>query len=199
MTKEKRKRGVPYLDSVDLEILEFLDTPNYSANKNGWAVLDVVKKLNIQHNNLKPHIDKLLKLKLICVVDLSSYKQKGEKIIENKKVGLSSVRSRNDYWFENYADLEGEKEDIEVAKKENEYFKVVLKCLKDIRSYFYNKENEDYLELDLRSKETQDNLKKDFNNVRGNVLPPIKEANEIVNKILKTKKKNISKKETTKK
>jgi len=158
MVKEKRKRGVPYLDSVDLEILEFLDTPNYSANKNGWAVLDVVKKLDIQHNNLKPHIDKLLKLNLICVVDLSSYKQRGKKLIENKKVGLSSVRARNDNWFENYADFEGEKEYIEEAKKENEYFKVVLKCLRDIRSYFYNKENEEYLELDLRSKETQDRL-----------------------------------------
>ncbi len=37
------------------------------------------KKLDIQHNNLKPHIDKLLKLNLICVVDLSSYKKQKEK------------------------------------------------------------------------------------------------------------------------
>ena len=117
MVKEKRKRGVPYLDSVDLEILEFLDTPNYHTNKNGWAVLDVVKKLDIQHNNLKPHIDKLLKLNLICVVDLSSYKVKVKKVIENKKVGLSSVRARNDYWFDNYADLDADKEYIEEAKE----------------------------------------------------------------------------------
>jgi len=168
MVKEKRKRGVPYLDSVDLEILEFLDTPNYHYNKYGWGVLDIVKKLNIQHNNLKPHIDKLLKLNLICVVDLSNYKQKGKKLIENKKVGLSSVRARNDFWLDDASELEITKEDIEEGKQENEYFKFVLKCLRDIRSYFYNKENEDYLNLDLRSKETQDALK-DIRGVRTNI------------------------------
>jgi len=198
MVKEKRKRGVPYLDSVDLEILEFLDTPNYSANKNGWGVLDVVKKLEIQHNNLKPHIDKLLKLNLICVVDLSSYKTKGKKVIENKKVGLSSVRARNDYWFENYADFEGEKEYLEEAKQENEYFKFVLKCLRDIRSYFYNKENEEYLNIDLRELETQERLL----NTRIGTLSmednkQIEKKEQEIKKIISHSKKQ--KKETTKK
>lgn len=201
MVKEKRKRGVPYLDNVDLEILEFLDTPNYSANTYGWGVLDIVNKLNIQHNNLKPHIDKLLRLNLICVVDKSSYRKKGKKIIENKKVGLISVRARNEDYIRDFeGDIE-HKDFIKEAKEESEYFKVILKCLRDIRSYFYNKENEDYLNLDLRSKETQDALK-DIRGVRTNIKETKKLNKEI--KILteqmhaKEFNKKI-KKETTKK
>ncbi len=159
---EKRKRGVPYLGSIDLEILEFLDTPNYIANKNGWAVLDVVEKMGIQHNNLKPHIDKLLKLKLIVVVDLSDYKHKGKRIIENKKVGLTSIKARNNFWLENYADFDGDEKYKEEAKKENEYFDFIISFFRDIKKYFYDKENEEFLKLDLRSKETQENFKQNY-------------------------------------
>jgi hypothetical protein len=159
MVKEKRKRGVPYLDSVDLEILELLDSPNWNVKKDlgGWSVLDIVEKLEIQHNNLKPHIDKLLKLNLICLKDLSEYKNRGEKNIKIKKVGLTSIRVLIDRWIEDDVMFMSDEELIK-AKADREYFKNVVKCLSDVRKYFWDKEQKDFLELDLRSIETQDRL-----------------------------------------
>ena len=108
MKKENRKRGIIYFDSIDLEILELLDTPN-KVNSIGWGVLEIVDRLNISHISLKPHIDKLLRLKLICTVDLSRYDIKSKKVIEKKKVGLATVKARNEYWYNNYVDFEDEK------------------------------------------------------------------------------------------
>lgn len=155
---EKRKRGIPYLDSIDLEILEFLDEPNYKENKNGWGVLDIVDKLEIKHNNLKPHIDKLLKLNLIVMIDMSNYISKGKNVMQEKKVGLSTIKANNDYWKDNVADFEKDKEEIKEVNKENDYFNAIIKCLQNIRKIFYEKENEEYLEMDLRKTETKERL-----------------------------------------
>lgn len=155
--KNKRKRGVPYLDSMDLEILEFLDRLN-DPIQFGWSVLDIVKQLNIKHNNLKPHIDKLLNLNLICVVDITHYNAKGNKPNVNKKVGLSTVRAVNDFWLRDLVEQVEDKESIEEVKKEIENFKRVLKFLRSVRAYYYNIENKTQIDFDLRKATTQDRL-----------------------------------------
>ena len=72
-----KKRGVGnrahiYFDSIDLQILEFLDNPNHFTHEGGYSVLEVAEKLNINHKSLKPHIDKLLTIGLIEIMSLSS-------------------------------------------------------------------------------------------------------------------------------
>lgn len=159
MVNDKRKRGIPYFDNIDLEILEFLNKPNYTENREGWKVIDLVNELKITHVSLKPHIDKLLRLKLILTKDLSDYKQKGKIFIKNKKVGLTTIKASNNYYMDNIVEYEDE-DGIEEIKEENERFDNVIKLLQKIRKYFYDKEQEEYLGLDLRSKETQKEFSK---------------------------------------
>jgi len=58
-------------------------------------------------------------------------------IIENKKVGLTSIKARNNFWLENYADFDGDEKYKEEAKKENEYFDFIISFFRDIKKYFY--------------------------------------------------------------
>lgn len=48
------------VDSIDLEILEYLDRHPHTS------VLDLAEKIDITHANLKKHIEKLSKSGLIC-------------------------------------------------------------------------------------------------------------------------------------
>jgi hypothetical protein len=155
MVKEKRTRGIPYLDSIDLEILEFLDKPNYKLNNPGWGILDLVEGLNIKHISLKPHIDKLIRLNLIQLIELNYGGGK-------KKIGLVTIRASNDFqsgvgwgYFSDEA--------IERMKEENKRFENILNCLKKVRSMLYDVEKNKLLEIDLRKIETQDKFKKVVN------------------------------------
>ncbi len=50
-------------DSIDLKILETL-----SETYDGIGVLDLAKKMNLTHQNLKKHLEKLLKARLIMTI-----------------------------------------------------------------------------------------------------------------------------------
>jgi len=148
MKKEKRTRGIPYLDSIDLEILEFLDKQNYKKNITGWTVLDLVNNMNISHISLKPHLDKLLRLQLILLINLNYKCEKKERL------GFATIRDYNKtrLKFKAYKDIE-EKEKIEQDIKN---FNCILDCLKDIRQFEYSNTNGELINIDLRSTDTQD-------------------------------------------
>lgn len=75
-----RKRNVGekakvLLDSLDLEILNLLNTSKYKDSAIGYGVLDMVKMLNVTHKTIKPHIDKLKKSNLILLQDYANTQQ----------------------------------------------------------------------------------------------------------------------------
>jgi len=57
------ERGKILFDEIDLGILFWLD-----KHERGLKVLELANILKIKHNNLKPHIDKLLFLRLIATI-----------------------------------------------------------------------------------------------------------------------------------
>lgn len=57
------------LDSIDLEILEKLNP--YSSNL-GLGVIELTKKINLTHQNLKKHLEKLIKAHLIIPLTQSN-------------------------------------------------------------------------------------------------------------------------------
>ena len=62
---EKRKvgeRAEILIDTIDLEILEYL-------NGAESGILELANYLNINHKNLKPHIEKLIRANLLSVLD----------------------------------------------------------------------------------------------------------------------------------
>ena len=154
MKKENRTRGIPYLDSIDLEILEFLDKPNYNLNRVGWSILDLAHNLNITHISLKPHIDKLLRLRLIVTVDISN---KANEV----KVGLSTIKSANDYWISQIGLQELSEKERETISKEKYIYENIFDTLTEIRKIFYDKEKEKLLDIDLRKLESQDKYKRE--------------------------------------
>lgn len=167
MVNEKRKRGVPYLDSIDLEILEYLSGANLGERDLvGYGVLEVANHLQLNHNNLKPHINKLLQLNLITIQEKTIFKDNQIEKDDNGnikyKIVLASKKVANQYWMDEIftgADEE-EKETYEEAEKENIYFDYVIKCLRDIRQYFYDIEKKKQIDFDLRKATTQDRLMK---------------------------------------
>lgn len=72
-----KKRGKLLLDNIDLKILE-------AIKKRNCGIMQLRKRLDIHHKNLKPHLDKLHKGKLI---------QKTP-ILKSKKIILSLPKSK---------------------------------------------------------------------------------------------------------
>jgi len=146
MVKETRKRGIIYFDSIDLEILEFINKPNYKENTDGWGVLEIANNLNISHISLKPHIDKLLRLELIHTITTTSKNEK-------PRTFLLTTPPYN-YFVADMNDLD--KKELERIKKENEKFEIILSCLKKVRGLFYEEERNKLLYIDLRKKPKED-------------------------------------------
>jgi hypothetical protein len=154
MVKEKtRSRGVVYLDSIDLEILEFLDKPNNNESVNGWGVLEIVKELNISHVSLKPHIDKLLRLDLITTITIGTEKSRTLLII--KPEYNSFMAEMGDVNKKEYSEM----------KQEKERFEIIINFLRRIRKLFYEEQRNKLLYIDLRRKPKENkqikNSKKD--------------------------------------
>lgn len=68
-------RGTPLLDSIDLMILEKLEGASLDIKK-GIGVLQLGESLGIPHNNLKPHLEKLLNAELILAWTYPNNKNK---------------------------------------------------------------------------------------------------------------------------
>lgn len=137
----KRKRGLPYLDSIDLEILEFLNkTPKGHVGK---GILEICKELKIAHVSAKPHLEKLFILGLLNIISDSEQKDK-----RRKKFGLVSSRIFNIHTWNKTKRIAKEVgtdiKDLELMKfhidEENKYFENVLQLLRSTREYVSKKE-----------------------------------------------------------
>lgn len=67
MVKRKvGERAIILFDSIDLDILKILNTAwGEDRVYEGKGILELAKKLNLRHKNLKPHVTKLMALDLI--------------------------------------------------------------------------------------------------------------------------------------
>jgi len=80
MKKKAGERAKILFDDIDLKILNLL------SRYESLGVLELVDKIQINHNSLKPHFDKLLSLKLI-----SSYKNKEGKVRLSYSLGNTEL------------------------------------------------------------------------------------------------------------
>ena len=97
---EKRKVGIRskiLFDEIDLRIIQLLNNPK---NNDGLGVLEIAKWFGVMHNNLKPHLDKLLSLGLI----LFSPNKEGKSVLFSRKgkeqeIFLKYLANANMYLF----------------------------------------------------------------------------------------------------
>jgi hypothetical protein len=159
------KRGVGnraeiYFDSIDLEILEFLNIHNLKTHEGGYSVIDIIDKLKINNKSLKPHIDKLLNLGLIHTTYMNyagNIKDNEDDKKYNKKIGLttSSISFKFLNEIDCYVDVDDEKQYNE-DKKNAEKVNLVIDILKDVRKMYNKEKSKELIDIDLRSKETFD-------------------------------------------
>jgi hypothetical protein len=159
-----KKRGVGnraeiYFDSIDLDILEFLNNPNRKTHEGGYSVIDIIDKLKINNKSLKPHIDKLLNLGLIHTTYMNyagNIKGNEDDKKYNKKIGLTtsivSFKFLND--FDYYVDYEINSKKYNKDKDEAEKLDLIIDLLKEVRDMYYREKSKDDIYIDLRSKET---------------------------------------------
>jgi len=163
------KRGVGnraeiYFDSIDLEILEFLNTPNRKTYEGGYSVIDIIDKLKINNKSLKPHIDKLLMLGLIHTTYMNyagNIKGNEDDKKYDKKIGLttSNVSFKFLCDINYYADKE-DKPRYDKDKKDAERINFIIELLSEVRHMYYKEKSKEDIYIDLRSKETFDKFSK---------------------------------------
>jgi len=132
------QRAIVLLDSIDLEILEEIKKSYGVKSYNGLGILELANALNIKHNNLKPHLDKLRYLNLIFA----------QKNYEGKVIlgmGMENIKDLSQFEFNDLEDYEG-------ALAEAERQRGFLKYLEKSRNYLYDNEIEKQIEFDLRKK-----------------------------------------------
>jgi len=81
MKRKVGERAEVLIDTIDLEILRILEYTSY-------GVLELAEKLKIQHKNLKPHLEKLIKSELIITSKTTASTNK-------KDIGKISLFSPN--------------------------------------------------------------------------------------------------------
>ncbi len=123
------ERAEILFDSIDLEILNIL---NEDRNNEGVGVLDLVNKLDIKHNSLKPHLDKLVTLNLIFV-----FKD------ENGKIRITSQIINNEKIFRDFR----EEDFAQIYKEEAKEQRILIKYLKKAK-----RQQEQINKIDLRKK-----------------------------------------------
>lgn len=143
------ERAETYFDSIDLQILEKLNYPkNINNSPEGLSVLELAETLKIKHKNLKPHIDKLLRLNLIF-----AYKD------DKNKLRLMTGSANVEYTFGGdvsvITDNLKEQEEIRNSLREEE---TILKYLKKVRELKREEDLKKEIEIDLRKKEVSNDL-----------------------------------------
>ena len=109
------------MDSIDLEILDILDR----YNQEDIGVLELAEKINLTHQNLKKHLEKLIRLDLvdpittkgsnkISLVTFRMFSECGDPKIEKRAKELEIVRS----FLKKVNTLDYEKETIAKLSKE---------------------------------------------------------------------------------
>lgn len=136
--KEKPGRKSKVLfDSIDLEILQYLDNEVYDDSQRGISVLDLTKAIGLTHQNLKIHLEKLLRAGLIMAIQNS----------KSTKIGLISP--------ENYAHLLADldlPEEAEPFRKKLEDYRILLKFLKLVRGLDFERETLRNINNQLKTK-----------------------------------------------
>jgi DNA-binding Lrp family transcriptional regulator len=167
MEKDKRGKAQSYFDELDLEILELLDSKAMECvrgfgTETGYSVMDIKDKLNITHQSLKPHIDKLLSVGLISI-----YKTpvRNEKFEAEKDDGgnikyknlISSTLGGNTFWMECiFVGADEEQKDYEISKKENANIEVFMEYLRKVRELIRTNDVKKSIDYDLRAIATQE-------------------------------------------
>jgi len=150
---KKKKRGVGikariYFDEIDLRILEALNTDSQLCHEGAYPVLILANTININRKSLQPHLEKLINLGLVDLVECSFGKDK------NLSIGLTTPKIHFDFLESiNYYEDTSEQRYIK-DEKEVEYFETILEVLQNVRRMLYKQEKEQLLKIDLRSKET---------------------------------------------
>ena len=139
-------RGRPLLDTTDLDILEWLYKASGKRSIKDQNITTLGNEIKVRHNNLKPHVDKLINLNLISVL---SSDVKGN---EKPDAWLITPKDAFDFMRENSEMFN--KKDIEGIKDEYDYFLHVLHMLRKVKKGLDKKSN-----IDLRSKEGIDKVK----------------------------------------
>ena len=139
-------RGRPLLDTTDLDILEWLYKASGKRNMEDQNITTLGKEIKVRHNNLKPHVDKLINLHLITVL---SSEVKGN---EKPDAWLVTPKDAFDFMNDN-SEMFG-KNEIDRITAEYDYFQHVLRMLRLIKKGLNKKSN-----IDLRSKEGIDKVK----------------------------------------
>lgn len=124
------ERARVLFDFIDLMIIKTIN-----SSKEGLSVLELVDKLGLRHKNLKPHMDKLITLKLI-----KTYKDReGKAILSTASKDLVLLKIAYDM-----NSAYGEKKKL--AEKEE----ALMKYLNEAYEYLKNKDNLDLIDIDLR-------------------------------------------------
>lgn len=160
--KRIKKRNVGeradiYFDSIDLQILNLLNTPNPDNHKQNmrepyYTLFEVTARLNIAYKNLKPHLDKLRRLKLIEALTTIN----NIPVLTTPRASFNFYEDIGGYDRDNGFDIKGYTKD----KQSAEEFDKVLELLEAVRTTFYQAETEKLIEeFDLRTNKTRDKLK----------------------------------------
>jgi hypothetical protein len=165
-----KKRGVGnraqiYFDSIDLEILEFLNHKNRRTMEGAYSILDLIEHIKINSKSLKPHIDKLLSLGLLETIPMSyagNIKGCEDDIKYDGKGGLTTPTISFNFYkdIDYYMDSpENEEKFVEHEQKSKEFEKL-LSDLRSVRAYYFREQQKKSIYIDLRSKETIKNFSK---------------------------------------
>lgn len=81
------QRGESIIDSIDISILSILKS---NKNKKGIGVMELRELVDIPHKTMKPHLDKLIKFKLVDAENLKG-RRINLKITDNGKNLFNSI------------------------------------------------------------------------------------------------------------
>jgi len=132
-------------DSIDLEILKKL-----SGTYDGMGVLELSRDMNLTHQNLKKHLEKLLRVKLISTIKTTASADKEEVGKIKLNTALSKIYDDYEDEFPEYAE--------EIIKERDE-LSILTKFLKEVDNLNYPQET--LKEIISELKKNKEKKKKD--------------------------------------
>jgi predicted ArsR family transcriptional regulator len=131
-----KRKGEIFFDSVDFDILRTI-RKSFLANKK-IGVLELSQGLNLFHQGMKKHLDKLIHL------DLIFYEYSEGKLYLYPTYDFMGTFNKDDY---------DSLEEYNRKLKEFSEQEIFLKWLDKIHEYLYNKKSGKLISLDLRKKD----------------------------------------------
>lgn len=103
-------------DSIDLEILRTIEEAGKSGSETG--VLDLAKAIDLTHSNLKKHLEKLSKARLVIIGQITSGNNR--RLVLETPVSLYDKTNGEDITEEEIKDIADYKAFVRLAEKLNE-------------------------------------------------------------------------------